>query len=423
MKNIFVFPCGSEIALEVAKSLSYDFHFHLIGGASVKDHGRFVFSDIIEDLPWENDEDFLPRLREIVQKRSIDIIYPAMDSTIVKLKTAEEYLGCKVIGANLQTTQICLSKRKTYDLLRSVIKVPQIYSKKEATDFPFFVKPDIGYGARRTRKINTAEELQAYPLNTEKELLCEYLPGDEYTVDCFTDRHGKLRFYAPRIRGRIQNGVSVHTAPVSEPAEFAEIAEKINQLLTFRGAWFFQVKRDKNGILTLLEIAARFGGSSSLQRAKNVNLAQLTLWDMLDADITITENNIDIEMDRALDNRFKLNISYDEVFLDFDDTVTYCKTRYNPNTMAFIFQCKNRGIKITLLSKHLGSLTEELKKLKIYGLFDRIIHIERDDEKYRYIDNSHAIFVDDSFSEREKISKHCHIPVFGLDMIASLTER
>ncbi len=35
MKNILVFPCGSEIALEVHRSLQYSTHFHLIGANSI----------------------------------------------------------------------------------------------------------------------------------------------------------------------------------------------------------------------------------------------------------------------------------------------------------------------------------------------------------------------------------------------------
>ena len=42
MKNILVFPCGSEIALEIYRSLRYSTHFKLIGANSLDDHGKFV---------------------------------------------------------------------------------------------------------------------------------------------------------------------------------------------------------------------------------------------------------------------------------------------------------------------------------------------------------------------------------------------
>jgi hypothetical protein len=79
---------------------------------------------------------------------------------------------------------------------------------------------------------------------------------------------------------------------------------------------------------------------------------------------------------------------------------------------------------LTLLSKHddatLGDLDELLKKLRIQNLFDRIIHINPLEQKYKYIDNKNSIFIDDSFAERREIAQHCGIPVFGLDMVEAL---
>ena len=39
------------------------------------------------------------------------------------------------------------------------------------------------------------------------------------------------------------------------------------------GSWFFQMKRDSEGHLKLLEIAPRIGGTSSLYRIKGVNFS------------------------------------------------------------------------------------------------------------------------------------------------------
>ena len=55
-KNILVFPCGSEIALEIYKSLKYSIHFNLIGASSVEDHGRFVYENYIGNLPYISQE-------------------------------------------------------------------------------------------------------------------------------------------------------------------------------------------------------------------------------------------------------------------------------------------------------------------------------------------------------------------------------
>lgn len=73
MKNILVFPCGSEIALEVHRSLQYSTHFRLIGANSIDDHGRFVFETYIGGLPFVTDPAIIPALRKIILQYNIDV--------------------------------------------------------------------------------------------------------------------------------------------------------------------------------------------------------------------------------------------------------------------------------------------------------------------------------------------------------------
>lgn len=48
MINVLVFPCGSEIGLEVHNALKYDKHINLVGLSSVSSHGRVVYKNYIE---------------------------------------------------------------------------------------------------------------------------------------------------------------------------------------------------------------------------------------------------------------------------------------------------------------------------------------------------------------------------------------
>ena len=85
-KNVLIFPCGSEIGLDIFHSLKYSIHFHLIGASSVDDHGKFLYEDYISGLPYANSPEFIPALKKIVQERKIDAVYPTMDSVITILK-------------------------------------------------------------------------------------------------------------------------------------------------------------------------------------------------------------------------------------------------------------------------------------------------------------------------------------------------
>ena len=424
-KNILVFPCGSEIALEIYRSVNKSLHFNLIGGSSVDDHGKFVYENYIDGIPFITEENFIPTMKKIVQKYSIDAIYPAMDAVIEILKKYEDEIGCVVVASEVETTKLCLSKTATYNRLKDVILTPKLLTAiDDVKEFPVFTKPDVGYGSRGVKKCLNKAELENQLGQFPSSIICEYLEGEEYTVDCFTKNDGELLACYPRVRSRVMNGISVNTKEVDDKTEFLKLAEKININIKFSGAWFFQVKRNYEGKLVLLEIASRFGGSSSLFRAKGVNFALMSLYNAFNIPVSILENNYKVEMDRALDNKYKVNIEYNEVFVDFDDCLFLEKRYINDQLMAFLFRCRNKGIKITLITKHddttLIPLDDLLNDLRVADFFDRVIHLQPDDKKYRHIDNKNAIFIDDSFAERKAIKEKCGLYVFSVDMVEVL---
>ncbi len=421
-KNILVFPCGSEIGLEIYRSLKWSAHFSIIGASSVDDHGRFVYEQYLGEFPFVTDKAFIPYCKEIVANWHIDAIFPANDLTNAYLKRHEQEIGCMVLGSCLETVEICLSKHLMYSALKDIIPVPELFpSLDQINQYPVFGKKDIGHSSIGTKKLDNRHLAEEYISNTDGALICEYLPGEEYTVDCFTDKNGSLLFYGVRIRERVSNGISVHTIPYpDDKGEFSRMVNRINETIHFRGAWFAQFKRKSDGTPCLLEIAARLGGSSSLFRPLGINFALLTVFDAFGYDVSIVHNNGKVEMDRALDNMFKLDTHFSEVFVDFDDCLCIDKHFVNPELIAFLFQCLNDDKRLTLLTHHDQNISESLSLLRLSGLFDRIIQIDRTKKKSDYIDNSDSIFIDDSFAERRDVSDALGIPVFGTDMIRCL---
>ncbi|MGE5295669.1 MAG: ATP-grasp domain-containing protein, partial [Solirubrobacterales bacterium] len=286
--------------------------------------------------------------------------------------------------------------------------------------WPIFLKPDNGYGSRGTRKVGSRQEAQFF-LDREPGLLAmEYLPGREYTVDCFTDRHGELRFAGARERLRIQNGISVHSRPVEGPV-FQELARAINAAMPLRGVWFFQVKESDTGELTLLEVAPRVAGTMALYRNLGVNLALLSVFDAMEMDVSIQANDFGIEIDRALAARFHTDLSYGHVYIDLDDCLI-CDGEVNTDAVAFLYQCVNRGIAIHLLTRHDGVVDDTLRRVRLVGLFDDIIHLLSGERKSDSIHHDDAIFIDDSFGERKEVRERRKIPVFAPDAIECLLD-
>jgi hypothetical protein len=420
MKNILVFPCGSEIGLEIYKSIKHNIHFNLIGANSTDDHGKFVYENYIGNLPFLTNQYFIKELKKIVVENNIDAIYPTMDSVISLLKENEDKLGCVILSSPIQTTKTCLSKQKTYSLLKNKIPTPKIYNiEDKSIEYPVFLKPDIGYGSRGTYKANNISEVEFYKNKDKDLMILEYLPGNEFTIDCFTNFKGELLFIGPRLRKRISNGISVNTSTLKEKNKFEGLANIINKNLVFNGSWFFQVKERLDGTLVLMEIASRFAGSSSVYRIKGVNFALLNIYNAFEMEVNIIENNYEVELDKALENKYKLQIEYKYVYIDFDDTIIV-NGKINIEIVAFLYKCINNKKVIILLTKHICNIKESLKKYKLESIFDEIIQLKFNEKKSNYILNRDAIFIDDSFAERKEVFEKLHINVFSVDQIQAL---
>jgi hypothetical protein len=414
--NILVFPCGSEIGLEVYNSLFCQKDINLIGVNSVNDNGRFVYQNYIGDAPYIDDDNFIEFFKKIVEIHNIDYIIPAMDIAIYKLKKYEKELNCSVLASPIETLEIIRKKSSTYEFLKDKILTPKIINEKNV--YPIFSKPDIGSSSRNTIKIESDIDFEYAKNKFPNNILLEYLPGEEYTVDCFTDKKGDLKFVEARIRSRIHNGISVETNIIKDKKIF-EIAKIINKNLILDGSWFFQLKKNINDEYCLLEIASRFAGSSVINRLRGINFSYLNILNQT-GDIEIIKNDFSIVLGRALDIKTITNINYENVYIDYDDTLII-KNKVNTDALKFLYKCLNENKNIFLITKHDGSILDSLKKFKIdERIFSKIIQIKKTENKADYINPINSIFIDDSFSERKNILKTLKIPVISVENITML---
>ncbi|MBT3279309.1 MAG: ATP-grasp domain-containing protein [Phycisphaerales bacterium] len=418
IQNLLVFPCGSECGLEINKALKHEKYVNLFGASSVEcNHGRFAFEQYIQSLvPMITAEDFIPRFNAILDEYAIGFVVPALDSVALFLTEHRDEINATVISPSYETNAICRSKQRTYDLLADVIAIPASYSAAEVTDamFPVFLKPDVGQGSQGTVLAKDRATLDYYTGQNSDLLVLDYLPGPEYTIDCFTDRHGKLRFCGGRQRRRTRGGISVNSIRVRDD-RFEQWAEKINTAMAFRGAWFYQVKETAAGEFVLLEVATRIAGTSALARNRGVNLPLLSLYDAMDMDVAILENDIDNEIDRALVNRFRIGRDFEHVYVDFDDCLIVAG-KVNTDLVAFLYDCIHRSKGVYLLTRHAEDIHASLAKYRLTGLFDEIIHIGLDEPKSGHVTRQPAIFIDDSHKERKDVAEKTATLVFSPDV-------
>ena len=423
-RRVLVFPCGSENALELHDALAYCVNIDVWGASSREDHGRFVFKNYVGNIPFIQKPEFLSVFNKMILENRVDVVFPTHDTVAQCLAEHAGELACRAVTADAETTRICREKRRTYRLFSDCSFAPRTYQcTEEIETFPVFLKPNAGEGGKNTQLVESRKQANDVLSLAPDLLLVEYLPGVELTVDCFTDRYRRLRFVGARERSRIHYGISVNSKSLALTPEIREMAEEINRRLRMRGLWYFQVKKAVNDHFKLMEISARAAGTMCLYRHRGVNLPLLSVYDAMDLDVEVVDNEFDIEVDRALFSRFQVGFEYDRIYLDLDDTLV-CRGEVQPYVLLLLYQAARQGKPVYLLTRHASDVHQTLKSTKIHAeLFAEITALGWDEEKYKALKpGGRPIFIDNAFKERQKAKENLGIPVFDVDAVGCLLD-
>lgn len=419
--NVLVFPCGSENASEIHQALMHSIHVRLFGASSVDDHGRQLYGTYNGNLPRIDDEHFDQAFAALLDEWQIDLVFATHDTVQAYLSERIERFGVALVNGDPQTCALARRKSSTYTAFADQPWVPAVYSSPEDVEqWPAVVKPDLGQGGQGFERVADAQEARAALERTHRPLLVEYLPGEEITVDCFSDFQHELRWVGPRNRERVRAGISMRsTFPAPDPSIQA-IAATLNNRLRLRGPWFFQLKRDRQQRWKLLEISCRVAGSMVAQRALGVNLPLMAIHDHLQRHVTPLPQTAVSLIERRILTVAQLDWSFDTVYIDFDETVIR-DGRAIPSTLHFLYRMQCKGKRLVLLTRHASDPRDTLRNARIaVELFDEIIHITDGRAKSEFV-RDHSIFIDNHFPERLDVATHCAIPVFDVDALEFLS--
>ena len=436
MIRALVFPCATGVGQEIFAALEHHKDVELWGvnsGEAGSNVGSFLFRGryLGGAPPMRDEASCLSWICDVVAAKKIDCIFPAYDDAQVWLKAREGALGgALVVTSPVATTDVCRSKKRTYALLANVLRCPASYALPDSVPdeaFPVFIKPECGEGGKGCFKVSSRQELGA--LLTEEHIICEYLPGDEYTVDCFTASARQLQFVGARRRTLTRAGISILTESVDDAdGRFHAMAAAINGALELVGAWFFQVKHALNGELCLMEIAPRIPGAMALHRAMGVNFPLLSLYVHLGRPVAVMLPPLRcVACCKIYANHFAVSplgeahAALAAVYVDLDDTllmhaghpllcagnassagVTASAHWPNPGVASLLFEAKAACIPVHLITRHAGEVRRTLEDACIHAaIFASVVHVTRAEEaKSSYIRERPAALLDDSFRER-----------------------
>ncbi len=420
-KRVLIFPAGAENALEIYDSLRYNVNFEVYGASGKKDFAEYKYpkDKYIEGDFYINDIGFCQRFQSLIEEYKIDFVIPTHDTIALFLAENRNKFTADILVAPYETAKICREKKLMYQIVSDTDFVPITYNVTDDIVFPVFVKPNIGAGAVNAGCYNSLSELSQIE-NIEEYVICEMLPGKELSVDCYTNQKGELIFVGARSRDRIQMGIAFRSTTVEVTEEIAHIAQTLNERMQFVGAWYFQVKQDNEGRYKLLEVSCRQAGTMTLYRHLGINFPALGLFELMGREIGYIKSERECQVERCLQNAFKYDIDYENIYLDFDDTIII-DNKVCDVLIRFMYQCVNQNKKLYLITRHEGEMAEVLNEFRISPfLFDEIYHITFAEKKYGYINPEKSIFIDNSFVERKEVSEQLGIPVFDVDMVDML---
>jgi hypothetical protein len=165
-----------------------------------------------------------------------------------------------------------------------------------------------------------------------------------------------------------------------------------------------------------------------VDRAAGVNLPLMAIWDALGFPTEAARQFDRIEVSRALVNSYLLPFEFDELYIDFDDTIINHRTHtVNLEAIRLLYQCTNKKIPVTLVTRYPGQRDDLLAALAAFRLdptlFSELVQVPIDASKANHIaPGPHAIYVDDSFGERVAVTAAHGIPALGVDAIEALLD-
>jgi len=255
---------------------------------------------------------FIESIHELCRKNKINIILPLVTKELIPLATHKDEFekdGIRIPISSAASLEIANNKSRLYEFLqwrdinvpsfRVVENVEQFNNAVSELGYPakqVCFKPSVSNGSRGFRivsdQMNELDLLFNYKPDssyiTGKDalrilssgpfpelLVSEWLPGEEYSVDCLA-KNGETILALPRSRKRMINGISVEGEFVHDAA-IEDYCRSIISSLRLHGNVGIQIKRSAGAKPLLLEINPRVQGTIAACLGAGINFPALAI--------------------------------------------------------------------------------------------------------------------------------------------------
>ena len=326
--NILLTGGGAPGAAGILRCLSEHPLFHVVAAdANPSAVGRYLAEDFAI-IPKADDPSFIDAVLSLCRTKNIHVVLPLVTKELIPLSLHTndfELAGARLLISPTASLEIANDKSKLYQFLQwRGIDLPDFRVAETVEQFtaavnelgypkkPICFKPSVSNGSRGFRIIGSngdehhllfnekpgatfisyEDAVRILSLQPFPELLVsEYLPGEEFSVDCLA-RQGEALLVVPRLRKKMINGISVEGEFIRED-KIIQYCSVILHELQLHGNIGLQVKRSATGKFLLLEINPRVQGTISAAVGAGVNLPALAIKQELN--LPITEDELQVK--------------------------------------------------------------------------------------------------------------------------------
>lgn len=230
---------------------------------------RIIATDISEHVPAKllADEFYLVPsssnanyehiISEIVLNENPEVIIPGSSYDVTAFAAFGRKYENRMLIMDEHYNTLFHNKETSYEQLKKLsILVPKVYSEEDVK-FPCVLKPKIGTGSKNTIIVESQNDLDYWQKRVMDGIICEYLHGDEYTVDCLFDKTGRCIGYNTRQRNKQVSGATVISKNASNDY-VKDIVAKLECAGIVRGPVNFQFKLDTTGRPVVFDFNTRF---------------------------------------------------------------------------------------------------------------------------------------------------------------------
>jgi len=310
--RVLVTGAGGPAAISVMKSLGNDPTVDLVA-ADMDPWASGLYlvrADARTLIPAGLDPGFSGALLARCVALGVNIVIPTVDSEMRPLDRARADFadaGIELMLAPGPALAVTLDKLALARRCEGHVRVPRTECFDAALDpgswtYPVVVKPRTGSGSRDISIVASSEALAALDTSTDF-LVQEYLPGEEYSIDVLADATGRVVSSVPRVRSRVDSGVSVAGRTIHD----AELEQFGSSVVAATGLTYIsnvQARRDVAGNPALLEVNPRVPGTLPLTVASGVDMPRMALDSLRGRPLPEHADFREIAMVRYLEERF-----------------------------------------------------------------------------------------------------------------------